>query len=177
MKNLKGIQSCTTYSICKTNIGWCGIVRNKKGLRRILIAYLKRQQLINHIKEVFEKNLVKEPSTGEFIENLIRYCLGQNVFFGRFKMDWSSVTPFQSKVFKATMKRPYGTVTTYRNLSQMIGYNNASRAVGNALSKNPFPLVVPCHRIIRSDGKIGGFSAVGGKSLKEKLLRMEWENS
>jgi methylated-DNA-[protein]-cysteine S-methyltransferase len=91
-------------------------------------------------------------------------------------MDWSSLTPFQHKVLKETMKIPYGTVTTYGNLSLKIRCPGGFRAVGNALAKNPFPLLVPCHRIVRSDGKIGGFSAGRGKKLKEKLLRMEQSN-
>ena len=91
-------------------------------------------------------------------------------------MDWSSLTPFECAVLNETMKIPYGTVTTYGILAQKIGSPRGSRAVGNALSNNPFPLLIPCHRIVRSDGKIGGFSAGGGKKLKEKLLRMEQVN-
>ena len=175
MKNLKANQSCTSYTLFKTHIGWCGVVRNKKGLKRIFIGYLKRNQLIKHIEEEFGNTLIKGSSTGEFTEKINRFCLGEKVPFGRCKMDWSSLTPFQCRVLKATMKIPYGTVTTYGSLAQTIGCPLGSRAVGNVLSKNPFPLLVPCHRIVRSDGKIGGFSSGGGIKLKEKLLGMEQE--
>ena len=176
MKDLKGIQSCTSYAFFKTDIGWGGVVRNKKGLRRIFIGYVQRNQFIKRIEEEFGNTPTKEPSTGELIENIIRYCLGEKISFGRYKMDWSSLTPFQCRVLNTTMKIPYGTVTTYGSLARAIGCHHGSRAVGNALSKNPFPLLIPCHRVVRSDGKPGGFSAGSGKALKEKLLRMEHEN-
>ena len=128
------------------------------------------------MKEEFGNTATKVTSTGELIEKISIYCSGEKISFNRYKMDWSSLTTFQHKVLKEVMKIPYGTVTTYVNLAQKIGCPYGFRAVGNALAKNPFPLLVPCHRIIRNDGKIGGFSAGGGKKLKEKLLRMEQVN-
>ena len=173
MKNLKDNQPCVSYTLFKINIGWCGVIKNKKGVRRIFIGYLNKNQLIEHITEEFGKALTKENSAGKIIENIKSYCLGKKISFNRYKMDWSSLTPFQCAVLNETMKIPYGTVDTYGSLALKIGFPRGFRAVGNALSKNPFPLLVPCHRIVRGDGKIGGFSAGGGKKLKEKLLRME----
>jgi len=176
MKNLKANLPCTSYTLFRINIGWCGVVKNKKGMRRIFIGYSKRNQLIKHITEEFGKTLTKENPAGELIEKINRYCLGEKISFDRYTMDWSSLTPFQYAVLNETMKIPYGTVVTYGSLARKIGFPRGFRAVGNALSKNPFPLLVPCHRIVRGDGKIGGFSAGGGKKLKEKLLRMEQAN-
>lgn len=176
MKGLKADQPCVEYSLFKTPIGWCGVIKNQKGLKRILIGYIKRHQLIKHIEEYFYNTITKVPPTGELIENIKLYCSGEKISFNKFKIDWSLLTPFQHKVLKKAMKIPYGTVTTYGVLAQKIGSPRGSRAVGNALSNNPFPLLIPCHRIVRSDGKIGGFSAGGGKKLKEKLLRMEQVN-
>jgi methylated-DNA-[protein]-cysteine S-methyltransferase len=173
MKDLKANQPRMTYSLFKTPIGWCGVIKNQKGLKRIFIGYIKQHQLIKHIKEEFYNTITKVPPAGELIDNISLFCSGEKISFSRCNIDWSSLTPFQYKVLKGTMKIPYGTVTTYRDLAQKIGCLGGFRAVGNALSKNPFPLLVPCHRIVRSDGKIGGFSAGGGKKLKEKLLRME----
>jgi methylated-DNA-[protein]-cysteine S-methyltransferase len=107
------------------------------------------------------------------IDKIKRYCSGENVSFAGCKMDWSSLSPFQQKVLKPAMKIPYGTVETYGSLARKIGCPRGSRAVGSALAQNPFPLVIPCHRIIRGDGKPGGFSAGGGVVLKKKLLQME----
>ena len=173
MGGLKENQHPTSYSIFKTNIGWCGVVTHKKELRRIFIGYKSYNQLIRQITEEFGKDLKKIPSSGEFIKKITLYCSGKKISFDSCKIEWHSLTTFQTKVLRGAMKIPYGTVSTYCKLAKTIGHPNSSRAVGNALSKNPFPLIVPCHRVVRSDGKIGGFSAGGGKELKEKLLRME----
>lgn len=76
-------------------------------------------------------------------------------------------------VLSACRTVKFGQVITYSALAKRIGRPTASRAVGNALSKNPLPLIIPCHRVIRSDGRLGGFSAPGGMKLKTRLLQHE----
>jgi len=80
-------------------------------------------------------------------------------------------TAFDQKVWKATQKIPYGQVRTYKEIAKMIGKPNASRAVGNALGRNPIPIIIPCHRVIASDGTLGGYSS--GLKIKKILLRLE----
>ena len=82
-------------------------------------------------------------------------------------------TNFQRTVWKEISKIPYGETRTYKDLAIAIGKPNSSRAVANACGKNPYPVVIPCHRVIRSDGKIGGYSGVGGEKKKKELLRLE----
>jgi len=164
--------SFRSYSIFKTNIGWCGMVNFKKRALRILIGYPKRKQLLKQILDEFGDNAIKAPAAGEIIEKIKRYLSGERVFFNC-AIDWSSLSPFQLKVFKVAMKVPYGAVETYGNLAQKVGCPNGSRAVGRALSRNPYPLLIPCHRIVRGDGKLGGFSAGGGVQLKKRLLELE----
>jgi len=83
--------------------------------------------------------------------------------------------PFYQKVWKACAQIPAGKTLTYSELAKKIGSPNSARAVGTALSKNPFAPIVPCHRVLRVDGKMGGFSAKGGIKLKEKMLKYEKE--
>lgn len=80
-------------------------------------------------------------------------------------------TPFQKSVYEAVMKIPYGDVWTYKEVAEAIGKPNAQRAVGGALNKNPLSLVVPCHRVVGSDGKLVGFGS--GLSVKKTLLKLE----
>ncbi|HEQ60429.1 MAG TPA: methylated-DNA--[protein]-cysteine S-methyltransferase [Firmicutes bacterium] len=80
-------------------------------------------------------------------------------------------TPFQERVWKACREIPYGRVSSYRALACRIGSPGAPRAVGQALGNNPLPLIIPCHRVVRADGRPGGFSA--GTHWKEKLLLLE----
>lgn len=80
---------------------------------------------------------------------------------------------FKKLVFEKIDKIPYGETRSYKDIAIAIGKPNSYRAVANACAKNPIPIVRPCHRVIRSDGKIGGYSAKGGTVLKRALLRCE----
>lgn len=82
-------------------------------------------------------------------------------------------TPFQQAVWKACMSIPAGQTRSYKWIAERIGKPGAVRAVGSALGKNPFAPAVPCHRVIKSDGGLGGFSAAGGRAAKLRLLRKE----
>ena len=82
-------------------------------------------------------------------------------------------TNFQLKVWGFLMKIPKGSVKTYAEVAKGIGKPLAVRAVANAVGRNPYPSKIPCHRIIRSDGKLGGYSAKGGVKVKRKLLKKE----
>ena len=82
-------------------------------------------------------------------------------------------TDFQIKVWNSISKIPKGKVKTYKELARSIRKPKASRAVANACGKNPFPIKIPCHRVIRSDGRLGGYSGKGGIKTKRKLLRNE----
>ena len=82
-------------------------------------------------------------------------------------------TEFQIKVWKEIAKIPYGETITYKDLAIAIGKPNSSRAVANACGKNPYPVRIPCHRVIRSDGNLGGYSGKGGIKTKMKLLKRE----
>ena len=85
-------------------------------------------------------------------------------------------TPFQQAVWKACMTIPEGQTRSYKWIAEKIGKPGAVRAVGSALGHNPFAPVVPCHRVIKSDGSLGGFSGAGGPAAKEKLLKKENNN-
>lgn len=82
-------------------------------------------------------------------------------------------TNFQRTVWKEISKIPFGETRTYKDLAIAIGKPNSSRAVANACGKNPYAPEIPCHRVIRSDGHIGGYSGSGGKKRKKQLLEQE----
>ena len=82
-------------------------------------------------------------------------------------------TKFQIKIWRFLRKIPKGTVKTYAEVAKAIGKPLAIRAVANAIGKNPYPIRIPCHRVIRSNGCIGGYSAKGGIKAKRKLLKNE----
>ena len=82
-------------------------------------------------------------------------------------------TEFQIEGWKELSKIPKGEVRTYKQIAKSIGKPKSSRAVANACAKNPYPIVIPCHRVIRSDGTVGGYSGEGGVKLKKELLKKE----
>lgn len=86
-------------------------------------------------------------------------------------LDLSGITPFTRAVLEATEHVPFGRLSTYRQIASAIGQPSATRAVGNALGRNPVPIVVPCHRVVRSEGSLGGYT--GGLHIKEHLLKIE----
>ena len=86
-------------------------------------------------------------------------------------IDWALVGPYARKVLGATAAIPFGEVSTYREVARKAGNAAASRAAGNALGSNPIPVVVPCHRVLRTNGTLGGYG--GGLHVKELLLRLE----
>jgi len=91
------------------------------------------------------------------------------------KINNSNGTAFQKLVWHEMTKIPRGKTITYKELAENIGRPKAYRAVANACGKNPYPLIIPCHRVIRTDGNLGGYSGVGGLKTKKKLLEQEQE--
>lgn len=89
--------------------------------------------------------------------------------------DLSGLPSFTHAVLKAATEIPYGEVRSYRWLARRLGKPKAARAVGNALARNPIPIMIPCHRVVRSDGQLGGYSL--GLDLKERLLKLEEQHA
>jgi len=104
-------------------------------------------------------------------QDLRRFVTSMDGFGG--EVDLSMVGPFERIVLERLRRIPKGQVRTYRDIAREIGHPGAVRAVGNACAKNPVPLIVPCHRVVRTDGGLGGYSLRGGTALKRRLLEGE----
>ncbi len=107
---------------------------------------------------------------GQAIAQLREYFEGRRNRFD-VPLDFAGVTPFTRAVLDATAEIPFGHLSTYRDIATRIGKPGATRAVGNALGRNPIPVIVPCHRVVRSGGSLGGYT--GGIQIKERLLALE----
>lgn len=114
-------------------------------------------------------------SSNPIILNLVKliqgFLSGQEVEFDLKLLALETCSEFQRRVLSAEYEIPRGWVSTYGRIGKQVGVNNGARAVGNALAGNPFPIVIPCHRAIRSDCKLGGYQ--GGMEMKSSLLKNE----
>ncbi len=123
----------------------------------------------------FEKPLDNSFKKGaaplDFINELVAYFNGMNSVFNQ-KMKFLSGTEFEKRVWSVLMEIPFGETRSYKWVAEKIDNPSASRAVGRALSKNPIPIVVPCHRVIDSDGSIGGYAL--GVEMKRRILDIEY---
>ncbi len=109
-------------------------------------------------------------NSDDLYRDISRYLKGEKVDFSIYEPDLSDLTEFEQAVLNETKAIPYGTTITYSELADRIGSSGGARAVGQALSKNPYPIVIPCHRVVARSG-IGGYS--GGVKLKKRLLNLE----
>ncbi|MBU0899655.1 methylated-DNA--[protein]-cysteine S-methyltransferase [bacterium] len=147
--------------------------------RGIFILYseegLKFVKLSSKLEELTKKieNLTQR-SDLRLEEDLKDYFKGKSIFFRDYKLDFSRISEFQKKVLMATLDIPYGETRSYKWVAIQIGKDKAYQAVGQALHNNPLPIIIPCHRVIKEDGKLGGFS--GGLDWKKRLLTLEQKN-
>ena len=159
--------TCTTVD---TDMGWVGILSSVKGLMATTLPQRSAQEARRLLGESVNEASWSPHSFDDLIERLKSYFGGHKVTFPD-KLDLSGVTPFQRQVWEATRFIPYGETRSYLWVASQIGRPEAVRAVGQALGRNPLSIIVPCHRVIASNGKPGGFG--GGLEMKERLLRLE----
>jgi len=163
----------TYYDICRTPIGWCGVVASQAALKRIVLAQPKREDVLAAIGGQFPGCRVDAEVCREAVAFLLQYFQAGTALRLPKNLDPGSATAFQRRVWDAAGSIPFGQVRTYAWLAGQLDCRGASRAVGAALGRNPLPLIVPCHRVVCSNGHPGGFSATGGTALKRKLLEHE----
>lgn len=168
------MQKVTKYVVFETKWGYFGLAGTENGLCRIQLPGSKPEK----IKSLLIKNLRRCEFDRTFCrklqEQIAAYFEGNPVSFnGDIPLALDGFTSFGTSVLKVCMGVGYGQRATYGQLARKAGKPNASRAVGSILAQNPLPLIIPCHRIIRSDGKLGGFSTPGGVALKKKMLELE----
>jgi len=165
------------WAILRTPFGWCGLVTSRySGIKEVILPVKHKTCVAKRIKRDYSSALPNSAKLSKFIRPLQAYFRGKQVEF-KFPLDISNFTPFQKSVYKKLMNVKFGEVRTYGWLARQIGRGRAARAVGNALAKNPIPVIIPCHRIIPASPagrrSVGNFSALGGPSLKRKLLALE----
>jgi methylated-DNA-[protein]-cysteine S-methyltransferase len=160
-------------AIFNTALGEFGIGWTEAGLARLQLPGLDHGELTTRINRGGARP-GEAPATIEALMCLIEdYAEGADVDFSGVALDLGGVSEFNRRTYGLLLAIGWGQTTTYGELARQLGDVNLSRAVGAAMGSNPIPLVIPCHRVLASDGKPGGFSAPGGALSKLRMLELE----
>jgi methylated-DNA-[protein]-cysteine S-methyltransferase len=157
--------------IFKTPFGWMAVVSSEKGLEKIFLPVKNLGILKKNLSQVQISAAGSDTLLGKTKAWFIKYFNGISVPSFSPPLALDKFTHFQKQVFSHLQKIPYGEVRSYQWLAERVSTPQAARAVGNALRKNPFPVLLPCHRVIRKEGTLGNFSY--GMEWKRRLLRLE----
>lgn len=160
------------FACFNTEWGWVAVMSSPAGLCRMTLPEPDESSAIDNVTRGGLKASRRESDFAVEKNTLIDYFRGKSVEF-LFPIDLTlgGCTHFQKAVWEATFKIPYGQLRSYGWVAAQIGRPQAARAVGQALGVNQLPIIVPCHRVVRSDGSLGGFS--GGLHWKEELIGLE----
>jgi methylated-DNA-[protein]-cysteine S-methyltransferase len=161
------------YTLFETGIGVCGVAWSGYGVTHFQLPGSSRAATEARIQRR-SGGVADEPpaEVAVLIADVQRYCAGEAVDFSAVAVDLSSLSDFQRKLYQSLRAVGWGHTTTYGDLARALGCPDA-RDVGQAMGKNPVPVIIPCHRVLAAGGKMGGFSAPGGTATKEKLLALE----
>lgn len=162
------------YVLFETEIGKCGVVWGDRGLAAVQLPERDADSTEQRLRDKGARG-ENEPGgeIGGFVAGLRAYFAGEAVEFSGLPIDWGRVGRSDRTIYKQLRDVPFGNMVTYGELADRTGMPGAAQAIGAAMSRNPWPIVVPCHRVVAASGKLGGFSAYGGAMLKRKLLAME----
>ncbi len=164
-----------SFALFGTEIGVCGIAWGARGILGVQLPEKNAHMTRARLRQRFPDAREAPPNAlaRRAVEGIVLALRGARIDLSALPLDMRFVPPFHRRVYEAARQIEPGTVTTYGALAGRIGAQGAARAVGQALARNPFALIVPCHRVVAANGKMGGFSANGGTATKLHLLAIE----
>ncbi len=156
----------------RTRLGWVALLANDRALVELTLPRATRRAACADLHAIApEGSALGENALAKQAQDLIiRYFEGQPVVFDNLPLETPG-TRFQQRVWQLTRAIPYGTTRTYRELARAVGRPRAARAIGQCMARNPLPIIIPCHRVLGSQGDLRGFG--GGMPMKRTLLEME----
>jgi methylated-DNA-[protein]-cysteine S-methyltransferase len=163
------------FTLFDTAIGHCGIAWSERGVCSVRLPEARseamRAQIVKRFPEARES--APPPAVQRAIDRIVTLLRGEATDLTQIELDMAGVPPFHRRVYEQSRGIPSGATLSYGELATRLGSPGSARAVGQALGKNPFAIVVPCHRVLAAGGKLGGFSASGGVDTKVRMLRIE----
>ncbi len=163
------------FALFDTAIGQCSIVWNERGVVRTRLpeggAHAARDRIARRYPAARETTPPEDIKRA--IDDMVALLGGEPKDLNGVKIDTTGVPDFDRQVYDIARTIPAGKTMTYGEIAERLGDRARSREVGQALGQNPFPIIVPCHRVLAAGGKTGGFSAPGGVSTKMRMLTIE----
>jgi len=165
----------TCFTLFDTSIGLCGLAWRDDVIVSVLLpeggADQSRARLHRRFSEIAEAP--PTPLINDLIARIRELLDGKPVDLRDAPVDMSVFEPFSRQVYEIARAIPPGQALTYGEIAERLGDKLLARDVGQAMGKNPYPIIIPCHRVVAAGGKLGGFSARGGSATKQKLLAIE----
>ena len=175
MRMLTEVDTPMHYCLFDTAIGAVGVAWSMEGITRLQLPESNRSATERRMRgrSVSIVEGCPPPPIERAIEDVQRFMAGERIDFADIALDLTGVGSFHCSIYEALRRIGWGKTTTYGALARQAGDVGASRAVGQAMGRNPIPVIIPCHRVLASGGKPGGFSAFGGAVTKQRLLALE----
>ena len=164
--------SCSS-DVFASDLGWIGLVWTGQGVAWLTFGHSIAAEAVQRCDDVAALNRTTERVPIEWERSLREFAAGKLVDLRLVPVDLRGKTNFQRRVLQACRRIPYGRTSTYVQLARRVRSPLAARAVGQVMARNPVPLIIPCHRVLGSGGRLGGFSAPSGLAMKKRLLDME----
>jgi len=163
------------FMLFATAIGRCALVWNAHGIAAVRLPEQTEGRMLSRLRGRFPllEAGTPPPAEQQAIDAMAALLEGEACDLRFCALDLRHETPFHQRVYQAAQDIPPGKTKTYGEIAALLGDPGASRAVGQALGHNPFPIIVPCHRVLASGARSGGFSAPGGVSTKLRMLLIE----
>lgn len=163
------------FALFDTAVGRCGVVWNDAAVVGLLLpatnAAATRAKLRSGFPDAIEATPPRHAARA--VARIVQLLDGKKSDLSAIELDFGAVPPFHRRVYEIARTIPPGETLSYGEIATRLGKPGSARAVGQALGRNPFAIIVPCHRVLAANGKIGGFTATGGTSTKERLLSIE----
>lgn len=163
------------FALFDTEIGRCGIVWGRRGIAGVQLPEAREAETRTRVLQRYQgaREAHPPPEVQRTIDGIAALLRGEPGDLSGAVLDMDALPPFHRRVYNVARTIPPGAVVSYGELAAECGAPGAARAVGQALGRNPFALVVPCHRVLAANRRAGGFSAHGGVALKLHLLSLE----
>ena len=163
------------FALFDTAIGRCGMAWSERGITGLQLPEASERETRARLLQRFPAaaEAVPPPQVEPAIAAIVALLDGTPRDLSTVALDMDGVPPFHRRVYEVARRIPAGATSSYRDIAARLGAPGAARAVGQALGRNPFPIIVPCHRVLSAGGKIGGFSAHGGVATKLRMLAAE----